>query len=619
MSGRAHDPMADLLNEAVRHLNGGNWPLARSRLQQILRIDSSHAVAAYLQGVGAFREGRWAEAESLFRKALNADSAPPQVSLYLASALQAQGRSSEAITYLEQTLRKTPDHSELRLGLSQAHEAAGSFDQAIDSYRALLDLHPEHAQTRLRLAALLTRMVRSAEAEQLLRGAQLDRLGPADRAAWCHRMGLALKHQRRHPEALHFLEIAHRAAPQDRQMALDLAVLLQHLRRYDDAITVFEQLIDREPLDLEAHLQLNELLYRQGRDEAFLLSYDRAGTRTPQAASLLTAKGRFLLKTGRASEALAAFERALALRPADAGAMAGRARALEAQGEIGGAVAAHEASTLTHPDNPDSHIDAGSFLLRQQQPGRAKALLLKALGVRPTDQAALSLLCLCHRALGETREESWLAGYEELIASYDLPPPQGYRTMLDFNRDLAAYLEPLHDDKREHFTQTLRGGTRLYDEVFNNGHVLVERLRARIDEAVARYIAQLRADARHPFLARRSERFFYVSSWSSRLMDRGFHLSHVHPQGWISSAYYASVPQVCRDNQRRAGWLKFGEPTEDFGTRFPPRRYVQPAPGRLVLFPSYMWHGTVPFESPQTRITIAFDVAPLGAALAASR
>jgi uncharacterized protein (TIGR02466 family) len=542
---RANDPAPDPLDEAVRHLNGGEWPLARARLRQILQIDPTHAVAAYLLGVGEYRQGRWSEAESLFRKALLADSAPPRVSLHLACAVQAQGRF--------------------------------------------------------------------AESEQLLRSLRPDSLGPAEQAAWCHRMGRALKHQRRHPEALEFLERAYRAAPQDREVALDLAVLLQHLRRYDEAVGMLERLIERDALDMEAHLQLNELLYRQGRDDTFLLSYDRAAAPSPRAGLLLSAKGRFLLKAGRGAEALATFDRALTLQPSDAGAMSGRGRALEALGDGDGARAAHEAAIAAHPDNCDSHIDAAAFLLRRQQPARAKAALLQALAIRPADQAALSLLYLCHRALGELREEESLAGYEYLIASYDLPPPAGYGTMAEFNRDLAAYLEPLHDDKREHFTQTLRGGTRLYDEVFNNGHELVDRLRVRIDEAVAHYIAHLRIDERHPFLSRRAERFLYVSSWSSRLRDRGFHLNHVHAQGWISSAYYVSVPQVCGDEQMREGWLKFGEPTEDFGAGYPPRRHVQPVPGRLVLFPSYLWHGTVPFQSAQTRVTIAFDVAPLGA------
>jgi len=32
----------------------------------------------------------------------------------------------------------------------------------------------------------------------------------------------------------------------------------------------------------------------------------------------------------------------------------------------------------------------------------------------------------------------------------------------------------------------------------------------------------------------------------------------------------------------------------------------------LAVFPSYMWHGTVPFEDTQPRLTIAFDMVPSG-------
>jgi hypothetical protein len=41
------------------------------------------------------------------------------------------------------------------------------------------------------------------------------------------------------------------------------------------------------------------------------------------------------------------------------------------------------------------------------------------------------------------------------------------------------------------------------------------------------------------------------------------------------------------------------------------RRAVQPVPGRLVLFPSYMWHGTIPFHATTARTTIAFDAVPI--------
>jgi len=37
---------------------------------------------------------------------------------------------------------------------------------------------------------------------------------------------------------------------------------------------------------------------------------------------------------------------------------------------------------------------------------------------------------------------------------------------------------------------------------------------------------------------------------------------------------------------------------------------VHPELGQLVLFPSYFWHGTLPFHSEQPRLTVAFDVVP---------
>ena len=71
------------------------------------------------------------------------------------------------------------------------------------------------------------------------------------------------------------------------------------------------------------------------------------------------------------------------------------------------------------------------------------------------------------------------------------------------------------------------------------------------------------------------------------------------------------MPDAVQDAKAQQGWIKFGETGFDHLVgRISARRAVQPAPGRLVLFPSYMWHGTIPFHSPTPRTTIAFDVVP---------
>jgi hypothetical protein len=144
-------------------------------------------------------------------------------------------------------------------------------------------------------------------------------------------------------------------------------------------------------------------------------------------------------------------------------------------------------------------------------------------------------------------------------------------------------------------------------------------LKARIGQAVDRYIAHLEslpADESHPLLARRSPRWRYTDSWSSRLHSSGFHTNHVHAHGWISSCYYVALPPVMNAaadaDAAHAGWIAFGTPDIDIpGCDLTARRRERPRVGRLVLFPSCMWHGTVPFTDTQPRLTIAFDVVPL--------
>jgi hypothetical protein len=99
----------------------------------------------------------------------------------------------------------------------------------------------------------------------------------------------------------------------------------------------------------------------------------------------------------------------------------------------------------------------------------------------------------------------------------------------------------------------------------------------------------------------------FSGSWSVRLTAGGRHSNHIHPAGWLSSAFYVALPDKARRGPEPAGWLTLGEVTE-LGLQLPPIRLIEPKPGRLVLFPSTMWHGTRAFQEGE-RLTVAFDVA----------
>jgi len=142
---------------------------------------------------------------------------------------------------------------------------------------------------------------------------------------------------------------------------------------------------------------------------------------------------------------------------------------------------------------------------------------------------------------------------------------------------------------------------------------VIVQLREAIRVTVAEHAANFphRQDG-HPLLGPPRSPIEFTGAWSVRLQSSGYHANHVHPAGWISSALYIVLPPDL--GQEGAGYLTLGDPSSPtFKVDMPPFRTVEPKPGRLALFPSYMWHGTRPFGQGE-RMTVAFDVAvPRGA------
>jgi tetratricopeptide (TPR) repeat protein len=211
---------------------------------------------------------------------------------------------------------------------------------------------------------------------------------------------------------------------------------------------------------------------------------------------------------------------------------------------------------------------------------------------------------LAWRMAGNDRS-TWLEGDPRIVQVTDLTPalpPLG---------QLADVLRSLHIAKGEYVDQSIRGGTQTDGPLLSRIDPTIRQLRRAIVGAVESYVAQLpEPDPQHPLLSqRRDRRIRFSGSWSVRLRGRGRHANHVHPQGWISSALYISLPPRAAADQQDAGWLTFGEPPRDLGINLPPWRKVEPKAAYLVLFPSWMWHGTVPFFEGE-RLTVAFDVRP---------
>jgi hypothetical protein len=221
-----------------------------------------------------------------------------------------------------------------------------------------------------------------------------------------------------------------------------------------------------------------------------------------------------------------------------------------------------------------------------------RAQVLRA--ARPNDQYAVALLATAWRLAGDARYKT-LSDYDRLVKSHRITAPEGWASLDAYLADLGAALDRIHGPLTHPVGQSLRHGSQTSRNLIDYPDAPVRALFAAIDAPIRAHIAALGEACDYGI----------DSAWSVRLNSSGFHLNHVHPEGWLSSAFYVRLPAGMKEQE---GWIKFGEPGPATAPPLPPEHFVKPEPGMLVLFPSYMWHGTVPFASDETRLTCAFDI-----------
>jgi tetratricopeptide (TPR) repeat protein len=245
---------------------------------------------------------------------------------------------------------------------------------------------------------------------------------------------------------------------------------------------------------------------------------------------------------------------------------------------------------------------------------RAERHALAATKAAPLDQSAWAVLTIVWRMKDDPREQ-WLADYERFVMPIEIDPPSG--ELADFMAAVARELHAFHNMSHHPADQSLREGTQTRGQLFDRRSPMVQALAAQIRRQVNEGIADLPSDPAHPFLGRNSGRVDFTGSWSVRLRSGGYHVPHIHQEGWLSSALYIELPEAVVAAGRTAangepseGALTFGVPSSAFNLDLTPRRIERPEIGRLVIFPSYFWHGTVPFESESPRLTVAFDMVP---------
>jgi len=242
---------------------------------------------------------------------------------------------------------------------------------------------------------------------------------------------------------------------------------------------------------------------------------------------------------------------------------------------------------------------------------RADAALAKlraALADHPDDQSLWGWAATAARAAGDPLYAE-LCDYETMVGAYDIATPDGWPSLEAYLGDLSKELKDIHLYEQHPTNQSLRHGSQSMHLLSGAEAPAIKAFFQAIDAPIREHMARL-GQGSDPLRRRNTLDYKIQGAWSVRLKPGGFHRDHFHPEGWLSSAFYVETPDTALESADRQGWIRFGQPPFITDPPLPPAHFVKPRPGRLVLFPSYLWHGTVPFTTDEARMTMAFDAVP---------
>jgi Flp pilus assembly protein TadD len=594
------------LGRILALLREGKLAHAEAACREVLARSPGNAPTIHLLGLVRKDAGDLSGGEQLMRQSIDLDPRNADYRSNLAQLLRRIGRLTEAERSYREALSLDAQHSAARFGLIRTLNDLHQHSVAEAECRVLVAAHGSDPQAWTTLGMTLREQNRLAEAEASYR--QALALAP-DYATAHHNLGSLLAGQERAEEALAELERAKALGVKGFEIRFNTGRALSQLYRMEEAERAFAEAVALDPSHVEAQLNLARLRFMRA-DPQFSRDIAAATAARPQDTQLQKLFGMVLWRAGDYQGAERHYRELLARIGPDPDVRVALAQVLHETGRLTEAEVEAAEAAIAKPQDARVIETLVSILLARGRADEALPFIQAQRSRTPDHQGWIAYQATAARLMDQPLYRE-LYDYARMVRTYELEPPPGWSSMAELNAALLRAFSTRHPFVAHPLDQSLRNGSQTARNLALDPDPTIRAVLQAFSQPIEDYRRAIGAGAGHPLTARNRGAAQFSGAWSVQLRREGYHVNHIHPQGWISSAYYVSVPEEVHDVNTMSGWIKFGE------TRYPvpgaqPETFIKPRAGRLVLFPSYMWHGTNPIHGAETRTTIAFDAIPTG-------
>ena len=411
-----------------------------------------------------------------------------------------------------------------------------------------------------------------------------------------------------------------------------LGTLSIQTKKFGKAKSYYEKVIQISPNYSEAHHNLGTILQELGDFKKAITCYEKAIQINPNYASAHSNLGNLFNELGEYRKAVGCCEKAIQINPNYASAHNNLGNAFKKLDKHKKAITCYEKAIQVNPKYLLANYNLGKIFRELGRQSEAIKYFQKS---NLTSSRAELLECTYfsnnlnnyRKMLDKLTKEDPLNLRVAAIAAY-VSKKENIKNIYPFcknplnfifiknlkneltfaNKFLENLLKTLNTIRPvwEPTSYTTKGGYQTLGNLFDNKDSQILKLQKIIEKQIINY-KEIYKDSKDLFIKKWPIESKF-RGWYVKLFKQGHQKSHIHPTGWLSGVFYLKVPKLLNKNE---GSIKFTL----YGYDYPndkklPNLIHSPKIFDIALFPSSLFHCTIPFSSQEERQVIAFDIVP---------